>query len=558
MNFKTEIMKKKILFNIATIFSLFLLVNCQEDNASFGDITTPTNLNINYEIVGKTASDPYGDGSGLVNFTATADNAISYKFDFGDNDIKSVPSGIFQKRYNLTGVHIYNVTVVASGKGGVSTTKTIQIEVLSNFTDDEAVTLLTGGTQKNWYVSASELGHLGVGPNNNAADQNYFGYYYMAQPWEKAASSDSSCFYGGVMTFTKVGTGMKYTQNNGGSTFFNKDYESVAGGSAGYDHCYPYDTSGDKNVSLAPSESVIMQNPNHATQTRGTVLNFSDNGFMAYYVGSSSYEILSITENRMVVRVIQGSNTALAWYLTFTTIPPVQDPITDYTNLVWSDDFNVDGAPDPTKWNYDIGGGGWGNGEAQYYTNSSNNVIVQGGSLKITAKAQALNGSNYTSARLKTQGLYDFKYGKVEVRAKLPTGGGTWPAIWMLGSNISTVTWPACGEIDIMEHKGNNPDVIYGTLHFPGNSGGNAVSNNATFQGATSQFKVYKAIWTPNSIRFYVDNVLYHSFINNGSVPFNHNFFLLLNVAMGGSFGGAIDPAFSQSTMEVDYVKVYQ
>lgn len=95
MNFKTEIMKKKILFNIATIFSLFLLVNCQEDNASFGDITTPTNLNINYEIVGKTASDPYGDGSGLVNFTATADNAISYKFDFGDNDIKSVPSGIF-------------------------------------------------------------------------------------------------------------------------------------------------------------------------------------------------------------------------------------------------------------------------------------------------------------------------------------------------------------------------------------------------------------------------------------------------------------------------------
>jgi beta-glucanase (GH16 family) len=248
----------------------------------------------------------------------------------------------------------------------------------------------------------------------------------------------------------------------------------------------------------------------------------------------------------------------LAWYHTFTTIKPVQDPIADYTNLIWSDEFNTDGAPDGSKWGYDLGAGGWGNGELQNYTNTSNNVVVQGGNLKITAKSQVLNGSNYTSARLKSQNLFQFKYGKVEVRAKLPVGGGTWPAIWMLGSNISTVTWPTCGEIDIMEHKGNFPNVIYGTLHYPGNFAGTANSNNATFPGVSSSFKVYKVLWTPNSIKFYVDNVLFHSVINTPSLPFNNNFFLLLNVAMGGTFGGAVDPAFSQSAMEVDYVRVYQ
>ncbi len=549
-------MKKKIIYSIASILTLFLMVNCQEDNATFGDISTPSNLQISYDIVGKTTAEPYGDGSGLVNFTASADNAISYKFVYGDGTSESVPSGIRQKRYNLNGVHTYSVTVVATGKGGVATTQTIEIDVLSNFTDDEAVQFLTGGTQKNWYVSASELGHLGVGPNSDNAEQNYFGYYYLAQPWEKAGSSDSSCFYGGVMTFSKVGNSLKYTQNNGGSTFFNKDFQNVVGGTAGYDFCYSYDTSGEKNVSLAPSESVIMQNPDHLTQTRGTVMNFSDNGFMAYYVGSSSYEILSITDNRMKVRVIQANNTALAWYLTFTTIPPVQDPIADYTNLVWSDEFNTDGAPDSSKWSYDLGAGGWGNGEIQTYTNSSDNVIVQGGNLKITAKTQPSGG--YTSARLKSENKFEFTYGKIEFRAKLPSGGGTWPALWLLGANYDTNTWPGCGEIDVMEHKGNNPNVIYGSLHFPGNSGGNSVTNNATFPGVSSGFKVYKAIWTPNSIRFYVDNVLFHSFINNGSVPFNHDFFLIMNVAMGGTFGGVIDPAFSQSSMEVDYVRVYQ
>jgi len=128
----------------------------------------------------------------------------------------------------------------------------------------------------------------------------------------------------------------------------------------------------------------------------------------------------------------------------------------------------------------------------------------------------------------------------------------------MLGQNYATNTWPSCGEIDIMEHKGNIPNKIYGTLHYPGNSGGNGNGNSTTISGASSQFHVYKAIWSPNSVKLYVDDVLFHTVINNGTLPFNADFFLILNVAMGGTFGGAIDPSFIQSSMEIDYVRVYQ
>jgi beta-glucanase (GH16 family) len=548
---------KKIILNTLSLLALIVLIGCQEEDKSFGEIGTPTNLQVTVDIIGKTVANPDGDGSGMVKFTATANNAISYKYIFSDGTSANAPSGVYEKRFTQTGLNTYTVTVIASGKGGITTNTTLDVQVLSNFTDEEAVQFLTGGTAKKWYWAAAEPGHLGVGQNDGDATKNYYANYYQAGPFEKAGSTDSSCLYENVMTFSLDGIQLKYELDNGGHTFFNTAFESVAGGSAGNDFCYSYDTSGVKTVTLSPSESVVATN-NIPGQTRGTVMNFSDNGFMGYYIGQNSYEILSITENRMVVRAVMGGNPALAWYHIFTTSPPVQDPITDYTNLVWSDEFNTDGAPDPTKWSYDIGAGGWGNGEAQYYTNSSDNAVVQGGNLKITAKAQLLSGSNYTSARLKSENKFEFTYGKIEFRAKLPTGGGTWPALWLLGENYATNTWPGCGEIDVMEHKGNVPNVIHATLHYPNNSGGNGNTNTTTITNASSQFHVYKAVWTPNSIKFYVDNNLYHSFANSNSVPFNHDFFLILNVAMGGSFGGAIDPAFTQSSMEVDYVRVYQ
>ncbi|MRX39792.1 family 16 glycosylhydrolase [Flavobacterium sp. LC2016-23] len=542
------------------LFALLLAVSCQKDDFAFGDLSAPANLKVTAEIVGKTTADPNGDGSGMVKLSASAENAISYKYIFSDGTSENAPAGQFTKRFTKTGVNTYTVTVIATGRGGVATNTTIDVTVLSNFSDDEAVQFLTAGTSKKWYWSASEPGHLGVGQNDGDATKNYYANYYQAGAFEKAGSPTSSCLYENVLTFSLDGDQLKFELDNGGSTFFNAAFASVAGGSSPDDACLSYNAGGVKTVSLSPSESVVSKNPDHATQTRGTMLNFSDGGFMGYYIGQSSYEILSITANRMVVRAVMGGNPALAWYHIFTTTPPNQNPVTDYTNLVWSDEFNTDGAPDASKWVYDLGNGtnGWGNSEKQNYTNAASNVIVQGGNLKITAKKEASGGFDYSSARLKSEGKYAFTYGKVEVRAKLPTGGGTWPAIWMLGANYATNFWPACGEIDIMEHVGNSQNLIHGTLHYPGHSGGNGNTGSKTIPNVSTEFHVYKTIWSPAAVKIYVDDELIHSVANDASLPFNKDFFLILNVAMGGNFGGNIDPAFSQSSMEIDYVRVYQ
>lgn len=229
-------------------------------------------------------------------------------------------------------------------------------------------------------------------------------------------------------------------------------------------------------------------------------------------------------------------------------------------SLIWSDEFNTPGAPDPGKWGYDIGtgSGGWGNNELQYYTNRAENVSVSGGTLKIIAKKETYSGSAYTSARMLTKDKFSFKYGKVEFSAKLPTGVGTWPAIWSLGNNINTVGWPACGEIDFMEHIGAQQNKIFGTLHHPGFSGGNANGGSVIISNASTAFHKYTVEWTAALIRFSVDDTPFYTFPNTGSLPFNQNFFLIMNVAMGGNFGGPVDPAFVSSTMEVDYIRVYQ
>ncbi len=226
--------------------------------------------------------------------------------------------------------------------------------------------------------------------------------------------------------------------------------------------------------------------------------------------------------------------------------------------VFWADEFNIDGAPDASKWGYDLGAGGWGNSELQYYTNRSDNVIVQGGVLKIKAIKENYSGSAYTSTRLLSKDKFAFTYGTVEIKAKLPSGLGTWPATWMLGSNINTAAWPACGEIDIMEHRGSELNKIFGTLHYPGRSGGNADGNTKVISNATTAFHLYKLEWTATAIKIYVDDLLIHSVTNTASIPFNQNFFFILNVAMGGTFGGAVDPAFTNATMEIDYIRVYK
>lgn len=233
--------------------------------------------------------------------------------------------------------------------------------------------------------------------------------------------------------------------------------------------------------------------------------------------------------------------------------------------LVWSDEFDVDGSPDDTKWGYNIGTGsnGWGNGESQYYTNRSDNVIVEGGFLKIIAKKESYSGSDYTSARMLTQGKFEFTYGRIDVRAKLPQGQGTWPAIWMLGANIDTVGWPACGEIDIMEHWGHEPGIVSSATHTTACSGGCAGVRvgSTTLPDYATEFHIYSLEWNENELKFLIDGEFKYKYAptskTNDNYPYTADQFIILNVAMGGSWF-EIDPNFTESTMEVDYVRVYQ
>ena len=225
-------------------------------------------------------------------------------------------------------------------------------------------------------------------------------------------------------------------------------------------------------------------------------------------MGSGTYDIISITADEMIVRVIEdsASGTGAAWYHKFTSTKPVEGATSGYTynDLVWEDDFNIDGAPDATKWTYDIGDLGV-NDEKQTYTNDAENVKVEGGNLVITAKADATLG--YTSGRIKSKGLYEFKYGRVEVKAKLPSTQGTWPAIWMLGANIDDVSWPKCGEIDIMEMKGDDKNTTLATCHWFDTASSTKADYGTTtdITNSTSEFHLYTVEWTDQAVKIYLD-----------------------------------------------------
>jgi beta-glucanase (GH16 family) len=235
--------------------------------------------------------------------------------------------------------------------------------------------------------------------------------------------------------------------------------------------------------------------------------------------------------------------------------------------LVWADEFNTPGHPDTTKWAYNIGTGdnGWGNNELEYYTNKESNARVENGNLIIEARKENLGENKYTSARLLTKGKAAWTYGQFEIRAKLPAGLGSWPAIWMLGNNIDQVGWPACGEIDIMEHVGKSLNEIHWSVHsklynWPQ---GTQKTAKAIIKNVTDSFHVYTLDWSKEALKFYVDKVLYLTVLNENKsedyFPFVAPQFLLLNLAIGGGFGGPqIDDRIFPIRMEVDYVRVYQ
>ncbi|MCO5186164.1 MAG: glycoside hydrolase family 16 protein [Anaerolineae bacterium] len=232
-------------------------------------------------------------------------------------------------------------------------------------------------------------------------------------------------------------------------------------------------------------------------------------------------------------------------------------------NLVWHDEF--DGPDiDHDNWKFDIGGNGWGNSEAQTYTDRPENARIEDGMLVIEARQERFVNQDHTSARLKTQGLQSWQYGRIEARIRIPEGQGIWPAFWMLGDSITTVSWPTSGEIDIMENIGREPQMIHGTVHGPGYSGGNGIGASRYLAGEpySADFHEFAVEWEPEEIRWYMDGIPYFS-LTPADVPgewvYDQPFFILLNVAVGGLWPGYPDEStvFPQR-MLVDYVRVYQ
>lgn len=256
-----------------------------------------------------------------------------------------------------------------------------------------------------------------------------------------------------------------------------------------------------------------------------------------------------------------------------------------FTELVMADEFDTDGVPNPAIWGYDIGdgsdteaGAGWGNGELQYYTNRTENVTVKNGVLLVTALKENFNGATFTSARLSTKGLFEQAYGRFEARIKVPGGSGLWPAFWMLGADCGNVSWPQCGEIDIMEYRRQEPTSVSGTVHGPGYSGLTVPQGQITKaydlgnDRFDTGFHIFGIEWSPDTINYYVDDVLYNQITpadlkvtpNDGTGAlgewvFNKPFYMIINLAVGGAFPGAPDSneTFPQ-TMLIDYVRVYK
>ncbi|MEP3837429.1 MAG: family 16 glycosylhydrolase [Algibacter sp.] len=555
--------------NIKYYIGLFLMLalvstSCQEDDISVGDIISPTGVTITAEIQGVDADNPNGDGTGFVKFSATAANEISYKYDFGDGKSEIAPSGNVTHRYTTTGVNTYTVVVSAIGAGGVKSSTSMEVDVFSSFSDLEAVDMMAGktiGGSKTWYWAANLPTHVGLGPFEDDYGNGEFAWpawWNTIGPWDE----EKSCMYTNEFVFTRLEEGLTFEQTVG-PAFVPGTYAGVIGvdGDTCHDESVVTTMFGLKDVSFLPSSSkAALEGSYNDAPYRGTSFEISDGGFMGWYAGASSYDIISVTNDELYVRYVEAGNVNV-WYQLFTSVKPTQGEAvfeSEFNTLAWSDEFDNPGAPDTANWTYDLGAGGWGNQEVQTYTNDASNVIVEDGMLKITA---IKDGNNYTSARLKSIDLYEFKYGRVEVSAKLPGAEGTWPAIWMLGANFPDVGWPACGEIDIMEQTGWDKNTSLGTYHWfdTGTNANASYGETLSVANASSEFHLYGLEWTPEKLTVLLDNVAVVSMDNNADLPFyDKDFFLILNIAMGGTLGGTIDSEFTQDTMEIDYVRVYQ
>ncbi len=540
---------RNLKFLCTLLLAMILFVGCKEDN-NIGDIITPTNIVVTAEVVGQDADNPYGDGSGVINFSASADNAVGFKYVTSVGQ-QVTPSGNASITFTNLGVNTYQVSVVAIGTGGVTSSISIDVEVLVTYAPPaDLIEKLVGDSSKTWRIKSEKPKHFGLGP----VAGNVLAEWYGAGPEEKAGAGmyDDRYVFNIDGTFTHItnNTNDDPTTNTNGTVFGRDPLINELGGVGG----------GELQGADVLNYPLSDYSENWGLIAPGGVetLTLTGTAFIGYYTGGNhQYRIFDRSvSNELVLTTTDGNGEFNWWFIITSQEPGVEEGfITQYTDLVWEDNFDTDGAPNTANWTYDLGAGGWGNGELQTYTNNAENVIVDGGFLKITAKA---NGGGYTSARLKSENLFEFTNGRVEVRAKLPAGIGAWPAIWMLGADYDVNPWPGCGEIDIMEQTGQDKNTTLGTLHYPGVSPGGGNSGSTSVPTSTTEFHIYTVEWTPELITLLVDDTVYHSVPNSAATPFNSDFFLILNVAMGGSLGGTVDPGFTESSMEIDYVRVYQ
>ena len=346
---------------------------------------------------------------------------------------------------------------------------------------------------------------------------------------------------------------------------------------------YSYDTNSHSiTIKLENGENPdveVTQTISGSSQNNWTALSFDFSN--ATYTSNGTSVDATGTYNRLTIFIDLGVNTSGTYLIdTINDGSEVTDPNEIdiiYTDLVWADEFDTNGAIDAAKWHHQTQlpqGGSWYNGEVQHYTNRIENSSVNNGFLDITAIKESFTDQGqtkqYTSARLNSK--FAFTYGRVDVRAKLPFGDGTWPAIWTLGKNINedggywdnqygTVGWPACGELDIMEHGLHPTNQVSVAIHTPSSYGSTVNTSIQTLADVANNFHVYSMNWSPDQITFLIDGVGFYTYNpavkNDDTWPFYLEQYLLLNIAMGGN-GGAIDPNFSQSSMVIDYVRVYQ
>ena len=539
---------KNIFFKLLFMITLSAgLISCEEDY-DIGEITAPTNLNAQAQVVGQSDDAPEGDGSGMVNFTASAEGAMTYKYIFNDGNTAVTSSEEYTHQFSETGT--YDVSIIAYGPGGTSSSTIVNVQVFVAYEPpQDLIDKLVGDGSKEWRIKAEVPGHFGLGPVGGTIPTEW----YAAGANEKVGAGiyDDRYIFNEDRTFTHI-TNIN-TEDDSGTIFGRIGLVDELGSSGG--EVQGADVLNVPYQDYTGTWSIIAPGGTETIALSGT-------SFIGYYTGGDHrYEIFDRSvPGELLLKTTDGNNEFDWWFILTSESQDEEEEEefeSQFDELFWSDEFDGD-ALDTDTWNYEIGNGtnGWGNNEAQYYT--EDNVSVQDGNLIITARREAESGFDFTSGRITTQDNFEFTYGRVEARAKMPEGGGTWPAIWMLGADFDEVGWPQSGEIDIMEWVGNNPTRTSSALHYPENSGGNAQVGETDIANATSEFHIYELEWTEDEITFLLDGEVYFTFTNDASLPFNKDFFLILNVAMGGNLGGEIDSAFQESSMEVDYVRVYQ